>query len=95
VARGARIVELKRRASRAAIPTVYVNDNFDAWHLGFRELVADVRASSPSARQLIDLAPALMQRAPGARTAPRRRSKSPGWATLRSGWTRTRTPRSR
>jgi nicotinamidase-related amidase len=33
------IARLKRRARDAGIPVVYVNDNFDCWHLGFRELV--------------------------------------------------------
>lgn len=33
------IAALKRRTQAAGIPTVYVNDNFDQWHMGFRELV--------------------------------------------------------
>ena len=37
-----RIAELQRRTREAEIPTVYVNDNFDAWHLGFRELACVV-----------------------------------------------------
>jgi nicotinamidase-related amidase len=34
-----RIARLKRRAREADVATIYVNDNFDCWHLGFRELV--------------------------------------------------------
>jgi nicotinamidase-related amidase len=33
------IERLKRRAREAGAAVVYVNDNFDCWHLGFRELV--------------------------------------------------------
>jgi nicotinamidase-related amidase len=50
-----RIVELERRARSAAIPVVYVNDNFDCWHLGFRELVDYIRARDPRGRLLADL----------------------------------------
>ena len=40
--------KLCARARAAGVPIVYVNDNFDAWHLGFRELVE--RFSAPGAR---------------------------------------------
>jgi nicotinamidase-related amidase len=33
------IARLRARANAVEIPVVYVNDNFDCWHLGFRELV--------------------------------------------------------
>ncbi len=39
---------LCERARAAGIPIVYVNDNFDCWHLGFRELVD--RFGGPEAR---------------------------------------------
>ncbi len=45
-ARAAR--DLCERARAADVPVVYVNDNFDCWHLGFRELVE--RFSGPEAR---------------------------------------------
>ena len=34
-----RIARLRRQAREFAVPVIYVNDNFDCWHLGFRELV--------------------------------------------------------
>jgi len=34
-----KIARLKARARAAGVPAIYVNDNFDLWHLGFRELV--------------------------------------------------------
>jgi nicotinamidase-related amidase len=49
-----RIAALQRRARRAGIPTVYVNDNFGAWHLGFRELVEHVRSGRAPGRALLD-----------------------------------------
>jgi nicotinamidase-related amidase len=49
-----RIAELQRRTREARIPTVYVNDNFDAWHLGFRELVEQVRGGPGPGRALLD-----------------------------------------
>jgi nicotinamidase-related amidase len=39
---------LCERARAADVPVVYVNDNFDCWQLGFRELVE--RFSAPGAR---------------------------------------------
>jgi nicotinamidase-related amidase len=39
------IARLRRRARDADIPIVYVNDNFDCWHLGFSELVDKFRAA--------------------------------------------------
>jgi nicotinamidase-related amidase len=40
--------QLCSRARGWGVPVVYVNDNFDCWHLGFRELVE--RFGGPSAR---------------------------------------------
>lgn len=34
-----RIAELKRRAKKAGIPTIYVNDNFGRWQSDFRRVV--------------------------------------------------------
>lgn len=39
------IARLRQRARDADIPVVYVNDNFDCWHLGFSELVDKFRAA--------------------------------------------------
>jgi nicotinamidase-related amidase len=49
-----RIAALRRRTRQAGIPTVYVNDNFGAWHLGFRELVEQVRSGVAPGRALLD-----------------------------------------
>ena len=47
-----RIAALKQRARAAGVPCVYVNDNFDCWHLGFHELVERIRGSgAPSITQ--------------------------------------------
>lgn len=50
-----RIAALKRRARAAGIPSIYVNDNFDCWHLGFHELVERIRSSGAPGVPLIDL----------------------------------------
>jgi len=34
-----RVAELKRRAARAGIPSIYINDNFGKWRSDFRRLV--------------------------------------------------------
>jgi nicotinamidase-related amidase len=53
-----RIASLKRRLSQAGIPTVYVNDNFGRWDLGFRELVdLYLESESPAARVVEIIAP--------------------------------------
>jgi len=54
----ARIVELRQRARAAGMPCIFVNDNYDCWQLGFRELVARVRdAGAPGSRLLEGLEP--------------------------------------
>jgi len=53
-----RIAALRRRAAAAGLPAIYVNDNFDCWHLGFRDLVERVRGGAGPGRVLLDeLAP--------------------------------------
>ena len=43
-----RLAALKRRAAHAAVPVVYVNDNFGQWRSDFRQTVAHcTRPSSP------------------------------------------------
>jgi nicotinamidase-related amidase len=39
IAAAKNIERVRRQAREFAVPVVYVNDNFDCWHLGFRELV--------------------------------------------------------
>lgn len=50
-----RIAALKQRARAAGVPCVYVNDNFDCWHLGFHELVERIRGSGAPGVPLLDL----------------------------------------
>jgi nicotinamidase-related amidase len=46
-----RLVELKRRATAAGIPAIYVNDNFGQWRSDFRRTVAHcTAAASPGHR---------------------------------------------
>jgi nicotinamidase-related amidase len=46
-----RLAALKRRASAAGVPTIYVNDNFGKWRSDFRKTVAHcVSRSSPGRR---------------------------------------------
>lgn len=53
-----KIARLRRRAHEAGVPVIYVNDNFDCWHLGFRELVEKlVRAEVPGVPIITMLAP--------------------------------------
>ena len=49
------IAGLAERARDAGVPTIYVNDNFDKWHLGFPELLDLIRREHPRGRVLIDL----------------------------------------
>jgi nicotinamidase-related amidase len=55
-----RLAELKRRARRAGVPAIYVNDNFGRWQSDFRKLVAhclsDGVRGEPVARLLRPLA---------------------------------------
>jgi nicotinamidase-related amidase len=41
------------RARSARVPIVYVNDNFDCWHLGFRDLVARFGAAGARGRDVV------------------------------------------
>jgi nicotinamidase-related amidase len=49
------IRRLSRRARHDGVPVIYVNDNFDCWHLGFRELVENFRARRVAGLPIIDL----------------------------------------
>jgi nicotinamidase-related amidase len=50
-----RIADLRVRAVEAAVPVIYVNDNFDCWHLGFRELVERFVAADVPGMPIIEL----------------------------------------
>jgi nicotinamidase-related amidase len=46
-----RVAALKRRATAAGIPTIYINDNFGQWRSDFRQTVAHcTKATSPGRR---------------------------------------------
>jgi nicotinamidase-related amidase len=45
-----RLAALKRRASAAAVPVIYVNDNFGQWRSDFRQTVAHCTARSSPGR---------------------------------------------
>jgi nicotinamidase-related amidase len=49
------IAGLAERAREVNVPTIYVNDNFDKWHLGFPELLDLIRREHPRGREVIDL----------------------------------------
>jgi len=49
------IADLAARAHDAGMPTIYVNDNFDQWHLGFAELLDFIRREHPRGRALLDV----------------------------------------
>jgi nicotinamidase-related amidase len=55
IAAARNIERLGRRARHAGVPVIYVNDNFDCWHLGFRELVETFRAERVPGLPVIDL----------------------------------------
>ncbi|HEV7731147.1 MAG TPA: isochorismatase family cysteine hydrolase [Candidatus Binatia bacterium] len=48
------ITALKRRTRAAGMPTIFVNDNFDQWHMGFRELVEHHGRPEAKGRALIE-----------------------------------------
>ena len=48
----ASLARLKRRASRARIPTIYINDNFGQWRSDFRRTVAHCTARSAPGRRV-------------------------------------------
>ena len=48
----ARIAALKRRATEAGVPTIYVNDNFGQWRSDFRQTVEHCTAASSPGRDV-------------------------------------------
>jgi hypothetical protein len=49
------IRRLQHRARALRIPVIYVNDNYDCWHLGFRELIEKFRTADVPGSRLIEL----------------------------------------
>jgi nicotinamidase-related amidase len=47
-----RLARLKRRAARAGIPVVYVNDNFGQWRSDFRQTVAHCTSPASPGREV-------------------------------------------
>ena len=47
-----RLAALKRRASAAGIPTIYINDNFGQWRSDFRKTVAHCTSRSSTGRRV-------------------------------------------
>ena len=50
-----RIAQLKERARREGIPTIYVNDNFGKWRHDFRSLVARCLKASCNGHPIVEL----------------------------------------
>jgi len=48
----ARLATLKRRASAAGVPTIYINDNFGQWRSDFRRTVAHCTSRSSPGRRV-------------------------------------------
>jgi nicotinamidase-related amidase len=55
LAAASRIASLRKRAREAGIAVVYVNDNFNCWHLGFRELADSLLAADVPGKPIIEL----------------------------------------
>ena len=47
-----RLATLKRRASAAGVPTIYINDNFGQWRSDFRRTVAHCTSRSSPGRRV-------------------------------------------
>ena len=47
-----RLAALKRRATAAGVPTIYINDNFGKWRSDFRQTVAHCTARSSPGRRV-------------------------------------------
>ena len=50
-----RLAALKRRAHRAGIPAIYVNDNFGRWRSDFRSIVAECRRPGTPSQPIVEL----------------------------------------
>ena len=47
-----RLAVLKRRATRAGVPVIYINDNFGQWRSDFRRTVAHCTARTSPGRRV-------------------------------------------
>jgi nicotinamidase-related amidase len=47
-----RLLELKRRATKAGVPAIYINDNFGKWRSDFRRTVAHCSARTSPGRRV-------------------------------------------
>jgi nicotinamidase-related amidase len=47
-----RIIALKRRAARAKIPVIYINDNFGQWRSNFAQVIEHAKLEGPRAAQI-------------------------------------------
>jgi len=52
---GRNIARLKRRATAAGIPSIYVNDNFGRWQSDFKKLVAHARREDGRGKPFVEL----------------------------------------
>ncbi len=50
-----RLLELKKRARRAGIPAVYVNDNFGKWKSDFRRTIEHCLAPKSKGRDIVEI----------------------------------------
>jgi len=53
---------LQHRAHVAGVPVVYVNDNYGRWHVGFRELIDELRAERVPGVPLMEALPPDVER---------------------------------
>src|SRR6185503_719636 len=54
-AMAARLARLKRRATQAGVPAIYINDNFGQWRSDFRHTVAHCTAKTSPGRRVSQL----------------------------------------
>ena len=49
------IADLKKRARKAKVPVIYLNDNYGRWNEDFASFVENIRENSPKGREIIDV----------------------------------------
>ena len=52
---GRNIAQLKQRARKAGIPSIYVNDNFGRWQSDFKKIVAHCRREDSKGKPFVEL----------------------------------------
>ena len=50
-----KILRLKKRAKKAGVPVIYVNDNFGRWRSDFRKLISHCCAADTPGRPIVEL----------------------------------------